>query len=159
MKTKEMLVIVQEVEERNSKREQEWREQQKAEKPLLRMLLIDVWHNTAKFVDVKADLDDFYRLINCNTIDIARRSIGGKVYEIICDDDGLFQHDRRMSAMDKRHNQQFVGNLLICKYAGNGELAGLTDSDCVHLSRYIRGMRRLNNPAIIWPVLTCVEYC
>lgn len=157
MKTKEMLIVMREVEERNSEREQEWQESQ--EKPLLRMLLIDVWNSNAQFVEIKDDLDDFYRLLNCDTIDIVQRSIGGMVYEIICDDNGLFRKPCRMSAMDKRHNQQLVGNLLICKYGGDGELAGLTDSDCTHLLKYIRGIRKLNNPEIVWPVLTCVEYC
>ena len=89
MKTKEMLIVMREVEERNSEREQEWQESQ--EKPLLRMLLIDVWNSNAQFVEIKDDLDDFYRLLNCDTIDIVQRSIGGVVYEIICDDNGLFR--------------------------------------------------------------------
>lgn len=158
MKTKEMLVIVQEVEERNSKREQEWREQQKAEKPLLRMLCVDVYNNKILFINIKDDLSEFYIRLRCNTIDIARRSIGGRSYEVICDDDALFQPDRRISAFSKSGDVQFVGNLLICTYAGNGELGGLSDADIHHLMNHVR---YLYNPVTgsRRPVMFNVEYC
>ena len=157
MKTKEMLIVMREAGERNHEREQEWKEQQ--DESLLRMLLIDVQHGEAKIVRIKDDLDEFYRLIDCNTIDIVRRSIGGRTFEIICDDNGLFRSDCRTSAMDRHMNQQFVGNLLICRYGGNGELAGLTTSDVAHLAKYLRAVRKLHDPNETWPVLYNVEYC
>lgn len=157
MKTKEAILVMCEVEERNAKREQEWREKQKQEKPLLSMLLVDVYRSKIEVVHIKDDLDEFYRLLRCNTIDIAQRKIGPGTYEVICDDNGLLKGDQRPSAFSKTGDVQFVGNLLVCKYGGAGELAGLDADDihnlmqnCRYLYNVINGSRR--------PILFNVEY-
>lgn len=158
MKTKEAILVMCEVEERNRKREQEWREQQKSEKPLLSMLLVDVYRNKIEVVRIKDDLDEFYRLLRCSTIDIVQRNIGGRTYEIICDDNGLLKSDYRPSAFSKSGDVQFVGNLLVCRYGGEGELAGLNVHDvhnlmqhCRYLYNVVNGSRR--------PIMFGVEYC
>lgn len=52
-------------------------------------LLIDV-HN-AKIQEVEvSELDDYYKWIGCENIDITSRKIGGRIYDIICDDEGFF---------------------------------------------------------------------
>lgn len=53
-------------------------------------LLIDVKNNNVS-VKMANSLKDYYRLIDCDVIDIVKRCIGGKYYNIICDDEGLLK--------------------------------------------------------------------
>lgn len=56
----------------------------------MKALLINVMENKIEVVEAN-ELKDYYRLIGCTTIDIVNRSIKGKRYEIICDDEGTFK--------------------------------------------------------------------
>lgn len=81
---------------------------------------------------VKAsELEDYYRLIGCDCIDIVARKIGDKYFEIICDDEGLLKENPRISAIDKnKMKPALVGNLLIAGPTDeDGELTSLTDKD------------------------------
>lgn len=99
----------------------------------MQMLLIDVKNNKIKPVDVNG-LDDYYKYIGCRCIDIVRRNIGGKYFEIIIDDEGWLVNHPIPSAIDKYGEVMLVGNLLI---AGgdvvDGEFTGITDSEIIHI--------------------------
>ena len=47
---------------------------------------------------VEERCDDFYTLLDCNVIDIVTRSVGGKAFSIVCDDEGLLKPDPCISA-------------------------------------------------------------
>lgn len=70
-----------------------------------------------KPMNIENDLETFYRLINCRTIDIVTRSVHGKKVSIICDDEGLFEENPQISAVG-------CGNLV-----GNLIFTGLPDED------------------------------
>lgn len=70
-----------------------------------------------KPMNIEDDLDTFYRLIDCRTIDIVTRSVHGKKVSIICDDEGLFEENPQISAVG-------CGNLV-----GNLIFTGLPDED------------------------------
>lgn len=70
-----------------------------------------------KRIIIENDLDTFYRLIGCQTIDIVIRSVHGRKISIICDDEGLFNENPRISAIG-------CGNLV-----GNLIFTGLPDED------------------------------
>ena len=53
----------------------------------MKALLIDVQRDTVEYVEPQG-LADFYRLIDCDLIDITCREINGRRYDIICDDCG-----------------------------------------------------------------------
>ena len=55
----------------------------------MKALLLDVQRDTIEYVEPQG-LADFYRLIDCDLIDITCREINGKRYDIICDDCGWF---------------------------------------------------------------------
>lgn len=92
-----------------------------------KMLLIT--KDEVKVVEVNG-LDDYYKLIECDTIDIAYRSIGGKAFDIICDDEGLLKESRRVSAVKVTGEPALVGNLIVCGEADEeGEETSLTEAD------------------------------
>ena len=51
----------------------------------MKFLLLDVKNRDVKMVEAN-DLDDYYRLIGCRTIDIVSRTIGNVKVEIVLDD-------------------------------------------------------------------------
>lgn len=78
----------------------------------------------------ESNLDFMYRNIGCDCIDIPRRKVGGKTFEIVCDDEGLLKDNPRVSAIGKNNEVMLVGNLLI--FSGvtpGGDLIDITSED------------------------------
>lgn len=84
-------------------------------------------------VDINFELDTFYKLVQCNTIDIVKSKVNGIDVEIIVDDEGLFVKDPILSCVRKSSEfDKFVpalyGNLLITGPADReGDLTALSD--------------------------------
>ena len=92
----------------------------------MRMLLIDVADPKVKIVDAST-LEEYYRLLNCDTIDITIRKIAGEYFDIICDDEGLLKECPILSAIyEKSRKPALVGNLLITGGSCDGELLPIT---------------------------------
>lgn len=86
-------------------------------------------HGRVEISDEGSHLEQFYRLIGCRCIDIAVRTIGGKPYNIVLDDEGLLVADPIVSAIDGRGHGMLAGNLIIFGIADDMDLASLTDGD------------------------------
>lgn len=103
----------------------------------MKMLLLDVYNNEVKMVEANG-LDDYYKYIGCRCIDIVRRKIGDLTVEIICDDEGTFVEDPKVSAIDVSGRACLVGNLLV---AGgeviDGNLTELTEEEIDYIKEYI----------------------
>ena len=96
----------------------------------MKMLLLDVWNNEVKMVEAN-DLDDYYRLIGCRTIDIVSRTIGDVKVEIILDDEGAIIDKPKVSAIDIDGTPMLFGNLLVAsgRVTEDGELTELTRAE------------------------------
>lgn len=101
------------------------------------------------FLEIKEieenNLDEFYEVLDCNTIDldcntidIVVRKIGTEYFDIVCDDEGLFKENPRVSAVDKNGKPMLVGNLFICKHDNEGRLVSLSASDFACIQRSVR---------------------
>ena len=86
-------------------------------------------------VEIEDKLEDFYKLINCNTIDIVSRSVDGVVFDIVCDDEGLLKDEIVVSAMNHDFRAMLVGNLIFAHHDEEGGLVGLTDDEIDHIKR------------------------
>jgi len=83
-----------------------------------------------KPMTVEDSLDSYYKLLGCSVIDIPMRRIGGVYYDIVCDEEGLYNSDNRIQMIHKDTNvPMLVGNLFICKDDGKGELKSLDNED------------------------------
>lgn len=112
----------------------------------MRALLLNVQENKSEVVNANG-LQDYYRLIGCTTIDIVNRGIKGKRYDIICDDEGTFLEDPRISAIDDMGQPLLVGNLIVCGEADEeGNLTDLTEADIKHIGKYINLMGTQKHP-------------
>ena len=99
----------------------------------MKMLLLDVWNNELKVVDANG-LDDYYKFIGCDCIDIVRRRIGGVLVEIVCDDEALLIDKPKISAIDVDGVPALFGNLLIASgRVVDGELTELTAEEAFEI--------------------------
>ena len=96
----------------------------------MKMLLLDVKNRDVKMVEAN-DLEDYYRLIGCRTIDIVSRTIGDVRVEIVCDDEGALVNKPKVSAIDIDGTPMLFGNLLVAsgRVTEDGELTELTRAE------------------------------
>lgn len=120
-------------------------------------LLLDLNENKTKVIEANS-LQDYYDLIGCNLIEIVNRKIGGKRFEIVCDEEGTFVAEPKISAIDNWGAPMFVGNLIICGQADEeGELTDLSTNDIDYIQKRIIEMRTHNHPEG-YRMLTQCEY-
>ena len=118
-------------------------------------LLIDVKNNNVS-VKMANSLKDYYRLTDCDVIDIVKRCIGGKYYNIICDDEGLLKENIIISAIDTERKPMLVGNLIVAGDTDDeGELLSLTDKDVDNILKHVK---TAYTRSLTHPVLVNVEY-
>lgn len=107
---------------------------------MARLMLIDVMNNEIKEVNIKqSDINMYHELIGCRCFDIASRQIGGKYFDIFCDDEGLLQDPQPpISAYDTERNEpMLVGNLIIANHDMEGNTTSLSDDDIEHIKKHI----------------------
>lgn len=102
-------------------------------------------------IDIEDNLDVFYELIGCRCIDIVHRKIGHKYFDVICDDEGLFKDDPIVSAIDTNFHHMLVGNLIVSKSDGEGNLIELSDEDIKQILRHTKTYFTLDNK--VYPAL------
>ena len=129
-------------------------------KPKIKAFYIDPETDTAEPRMIEDSLDTFYDLLRCRTIDIVTRKIGirGRAFDIICDDEGTFADDPKISAIDNLGRAMLVGALLIVGPADDdGELTSLTSGDIRLIRRYVTHLSTRRHPEG-WKMLTTCEY-
>lgn len=112
MDIKRELEVMKEVKEANERHLQEWKDS------MMLAVYVDVYDTgRAKTIRIARDLEEYYRLIGCDTVTMPMRYIGGKQFIIIADDEGTFRKDCRVSAMNG-DEPMLVGNLLVVAFDG-----------------------------------------
>lgn len=99
---------------------------------MARLLMLDVSRNELRETECN-DLDDFYRDLGADPFDIARRKIGGKMYDIFVDDMGLFKENPIVSAVSKSAEPMLVGNLIFANHDSEGNTTDLSMQDIARI--------------------------
>ena len=123
----------------------------------MKTILVDVNEQCMKPVDVADKLDEFYQLLNCDTIDITERNIGGQQFSVMCDDEGLLKDGARVSALNSGGEPALVGNLMFFHTDPNGNLVGLSEDECRHIIACSETYIDLDHFAI-YPIVTKCDY-
>lgn len=80
-------------------------------------------------------LKDYYRLMEIDLIDIVVREIGGKYYDVICDDEALLKENPIPTMLDTERMPMIFGNIIIAGLADEeGNMTDLTDEDIVRIT-------------------------
>ena len=98
-------------------------------------VLLDTKTARVQRATIPANLDSYYEHLDCRLIEVASCTIGGKRFDIICDEEGLLRDDPIISALDRNYQPMLVGNLFVCK-SKDGEFVSLTDKEIDHVLRY-----------------------
>jgi len=78
----------------------------------MKMLLLSV--EKQELIEVEASCyEDYYRLMDCDTVDVCQVLIAGVPYNIIADENACMVMNPRISAIDRDGNIMLVGSLLI----------------------------------------------
>lgn len=124
----------------------------------MKTILLNVYDEEVEIIDIEPELDAYYAKLDCSCIDIVERKIGGKVYDVMCDDEGLFRSPQKISAINDMGEPMLVGNLMFFNNDGAGNLTGLSEDDLLHITGFIEKMYTHNFPKG-YPMLTQCEYC
>ena len=101
-------------------------------------ILIDVEHEIAHVVTINRELEEYYKLLNCQLIEIVSRKIGNRIYDIICDEEGALKDKPKISAINDLGMPILVGNLFIVNYDGIDNEISLTQSDIDYIMPFIQ---------------------
>lgn len=77
-------------------------------------------------------LEEYYKLLQCRTIDIVSRRIDGVYYNVVCDDEGLLNDEWKpgMATVYEGNIKEFLaGNLFVVLSDTSGNLKSLNDED------------------------------
>lgn len=81
-------------------------------------------------VDIENSLSEFQRILGCPTIDIQSRTVNGKDYDFVCDDNALTNKVSIITVESKSNSDKnLIGNIIICNHDGQGNEASLSDDD------------------------------
>lgn len=121
-------------------------------------ILVDVYNGKTAVITVKDELEDYYKIIDCRCIDIVTRSIDGKYYEIVCDDEGLYSHgEPTPSGIAVNGEMMLCGNLFIVNVTRAGNLKSLNSGDMEHIRKNIQMFQHKATKKLI-PIVTNLDY-
>ena len=87
-------------------------------------------------IDIKDELQVYYDLIDCGTIDIVTRKVGDNHYNFVVDGEGLLKDNITMGAMTLDCNDGLAGSFIITNSCGP-DLTSLTEDDFEYIKRHI----------------------
>lgn len=124
-----------------------------------RLLVLDVIGGTGFYEKECSELQDFYDALKCRHFDIAYRKVGGKYFDIFCDDEGLFVKNPIPSALDGDMEPALVGNLIFAHHDSAGNTTRLSDEDIRHIKEHaVTAIDYDSEPMKMWNLVTQVEY-
>ena len=97
-------------------------------------ILIDVYHQTIERCSIENQLDEFYRILNCELINCPTRMIEGVKVIVVCDDKGLLKDDPipaiiGISSETGRIVDIIAGSVFLCKFDGVNDITSLSEKE------------------------------
>ena len=124
----------------------------------IRGFFIDPENNIAEERTIEKSLDSYYSLLRCDTIDIVSRSIGGKRYDIICDDEALLKAPTYASALDSDGHPALFNSLFVVKFDGRDDVTDLDDEDINNVGNHLTAVMVMMGDFITYNLLEGVDY-
>ena len=93
-------------------------------------------HKGAKVIDFKDDLDTYYKLLDCDTIEPVCRKYDGEWFTVVCDEEGRLK-GKTPSLIYKDGYIDFVGNLLFLGPLDGENWKNITDKQVETIKKSI----------------------
>lgn len=100
---------------------------------MARLLALDVIGGKGLYEVECNELNDYYEALKCDCFDVTSRLIGGRKYDIFCDDVGTLVKNPIPSAFNRDRQPVLVGNLIFAKHDREGNTLSLSDDDIGHI--------------------------
>lgn len=123
-------------------------------------VLVDVDNEVSEVKTLDGSLDAYYKALHCDCIDITVRKIGKsrKMFNIVCDDEGLIKEMTKISAIDDLGRVMLVGNLFIAGGVDEeGNMESLTSEEAEYIAEYVMMQRTRKYPKP-YPMLCQCSY-
>lgn len=117
-------------------------------------VLLDTETQSISVIELDDKLEAFYAALHCSLIEAVTRSIGGQNFTIVCDEEGTFANDPKISAANLLGNVMFVGSLFICQTNGEN-FSGVTDEEANYIMKHCRTLQTQKHPeglCMLYPV-------
>lgn len=125
----------------------------------IRGFLIDPENNTAEERTIEKSLTSYYATLRCSRIGIVSRGIGGKRYDIICDDEALLKSPAYTSALDPDDNPALFNSLFVVKFDGREDVTDLDDEDIDNIGGHLSAvMTVVDGDIVAYCLLEGVDY-
>lgn len=125
--------------------------------------LVDVENSKVGVVQFEDELEEIYKILGVELIDVAVRKVGKYEYDIIADDEGLLKDSPKPSAFDSKLDVQLVGNLLFVNHDAEGNFDSLTNEQIEDLKKYVFGydssIGTEDGDTVSRPCVVGMEYC
>lgn len=112
----------------------------------MRALILDAFNKDVRVVDPQ-NLQDYYKLLKCSSVDVTNKKISDKQFNLIFDEEAELLETHRPSAMDDYGQAVLFNNLII---AGEGSFEGdfkdITDEEIEYVKKYIHTVRTSKYP-------------
>lgn len=105
----------------------------------LKTLLLDVYENEVREIEIEDDLHAFYEVLHCDCISAPTYRIGDRTYDIMADEEGLYKPIIKISAIDDDLAPMIVGSIMFFNFNSHtGEWLSLTDDDIAYIKSHIK---------------------
>lgn len=115
----------------------------------MKVIVIDPARDAAEVVETPGGLDEWYRLIHCRIVQLCRRRIGGRYYDIVADEEALYNGPAYVTGIDEAGRPQLIGALAICR---NMDGEGLAEEDIKEIMASV-GRLQSKKDGTSWPAL------
>ena len=89
-----------------------------------------------RFIDSDNVLSELYRIIGCDLVELVQVEVGGKFYDVYCDEEFLLK-EKPTPTLYLNAEQVLCGNLVFTTCDENGKLGGVTEEDIDKLIDFI----------------------
>ena len=89
-----------------------------------------------RFIDSDKTLEEMYRLIGCDLIDIAQVEVGGKFFDVYCDDE-FFLKEKLVPTLFLEDENVLCGNLVFTVCDKDGKLKDISEENIDKLINFI----------------------
>lgn len=104
----------------------------------IKVLFLDVEKEAKAFqaLEIEDDYEQYLKILRIDALDIVRRNIAGKPYQIVVDDNGLLKNAPICSVEDHNGYPELYGNIIITGLCDNeGNLTSLTQEDIENICK------------------------
>lgn len=130
----------------------------------MKLYAVNPFKKTSDYVEVDENnqLEQFYKIIDCNLVEYHSFELDGVSFDVICDEEFMLYNQDLIPTVIAMKNGHPVGilygTIIIAKHDGEGNTVGLTDADMGILRLHLGYLFTSDDDTDIYPVLNIENY-